>query len=115
MAKKYQHWEIVFRTIEKDEWTWRNLPFTLKFTDKEPAEKKYKEIVEEVIENGHVSRPGRLPDYYDNKIIEEKEYDKRDDLCRLKSTEFEITRYTDKPYNLSVELCEYDFSINYEF
>lgn len=114
MAKKYQHWEIVFRTIEKDEWTWRNLPFTLKYEDKESAEKNYKEIVEDVVENGHGYWPG-CGHSYDNKIIEEKEYDKRDDLCRLKSTEFEITRYTDKPYNLSVELCEYDFSINYEF
>ena len=114
MAKKYQHWEIVFRTIEKDEWTWRNLPFHLKFTDKESAEKKYKEIVDDVVENGHGWWPG-CGHSYSNKIIEEKEYDKVDSFCPLKSTTFEITMYTEKPYKFSVELCEYNFSINYEF
>ena len=114
MAKKYQHWEIVFRTIEKDEWTWRNLPFHLKFTDKESAERKYKEIVDDVVENGHGWWPG-CGHSYSNKIIEEKEYDKVDSFCPLKSTTFEITMYTEKPYKFSVELCEYNFSINYEF
>ena len=42
MAKKNQHWEVEFRMLTEDEWMWKNLPFTLKFTDKESAERKYK-------------------------------------------------------------------------
>lgn len=114
MAKKNQHWEVEFRMLTEDEWMWKNLPFTLKFTDKESAEKKYKEIVDDVVENGHGSWPG-LSDSYYNKIIEKKEYDKGDSFSRLKSTTFEITMYTDKPYKFSVELCEYNYSIDYEF
>ena len=37
MAKKNQHWEVVFRMQTQDEWMWKNLPFTLKFEDKESA------------------------------------------------------------------------------
>ena len=114
MAKKNQHWEVEFRMLTEDEWMWKNLPFTLKFTDKESAERKYKEIVDDVVENGHGWRPG-CGHSYSNKIIEEKEYDKVDSFCPLKSTTFEITMYTEKPYKFSVELCEYNFSINYEF
>ena len=114
MAKKNQHWEVEFRMLTEDEWTWKNLPFTLKFEDKEAAEKKYKEIVEDIVENGHGSWPG-CGDSYNNKIIEEKEYDKGASVCRLKSTTFEITMYTEKPYKFSVELCEYNFSIDGKF
>lgn len=81
--------------LTQDEWMWKNLPFTLKFEDKESAEKKYKEIVDDVVENGHASWPG-LPDSYANKIIVEKEYDKRDYFGRLKFTTFEITMFTEK-------------------
>ena len=81
MAKKNQHWEVEFRMLTEDEWTWKNLPFTLKFEDKESAEKKYKEIVDDIVENGHGSWPG-LSDSWSNKIIEEKEYDKGDSFCR---------------------------------
>ena len=114
MAKKNQHWEVEFRMLTEDEWMWKNLPFTLKFTDKESAERKYKEIVDDVVENGHGWWTG-CGHSYSNKIIEEKEYDKVDSFCPLKSTTFEITMYTEKPYKFSVELCEYNFSINYEF
>jgi len=114
MAKKNQHWEVLFRMQTQDEWMWKKLPFTLKFTDKESAEKKYKEIVEDVVENGHGWWPGCGDSYY-NKMIEEKEYDKGDFFCRLKSTTFEITMYTGKPYKFSVELCEYNFSIDGKF
>lgn len=115
MAKKNQHWEVVFCImLTQGELMWKNLPFTLKFEDKKSAEKKYKEIVDDVVENGHGSRPG-LSDSYANKIIEEKEYDKRDSFCRLKFTTFEITMHTEKPYKFSVELCEYNFSIDGKF
>lgn len=40
MAKKNQHWEVVFRMQTQDEWMWKNLPFTLKFEDKEIVEEK---------------------------------------------------------------------------
>ena len=114
MAKKNQHWEVEFRMLTEDEWTWKNLPFTLKFTDKESAERKYKEIVDDVVENGHGWWPG-CGHSYSNKIIEEKEYDKVDSFCPLKSTTFKITMYTEKPYKFSVELCEYNFSIDGKF
>ena len=55
MAKKYQHWEIVFRTIEKDEWTWRNLPFHLKFEDKETAKMRSElQVGDEIVTIGGI-------------------------------------------------------------
>lgn len=114
MKKQNKHWAVEFKTKSEDSCMWVNGAFSLTFKSKSSATKKYNEIVKQIVENGHGSWPG-TKDTFSNKILAQNKYEKGDTFCRLKDTEFEIGMYVDKPYRLTVELCEYNYGIDYSF